>query len=76
MLARSEAQALANVYQKTVAFRIEQALRACAQVGIVGMVFTWTTNDDTAVLNQVKTDLQSAGWTVVLDLPNKTATIS
>lgn len=76
MLSKSEATALVTSYQTGLRDRIDALLRAMAQQGIIGCTFTYTANDAPAKATPIKTELEGLGWTVVVDAPNKTVTIS
>lgn len=75
-LTKSEAQAIAQTYVTSVAARVYKYLRDRAKSGFVGGVFTYTAQDNTNELLAVRNKLRDAGWTVVVDTNEMTATIS
>jgi hypothetical protein len=76
MISKTDATVIATAYQNTLRDRVLQFLRARALAGFVGGVFTYTTADSTPVALQVRTDLIAAGWSVAVDQPSMTVTIS
>jgi hypothetical protein len=75
-MTKSEAQDVANSFVQTLRDRVDIFLRNQARAGIVGGQFVYTANDSGPRAIAVKTELEAGGWTVVVDAPNKTVTIS
>lgn len=76
MMSRNEATAIANVFKNTLRDRAQDFLRGRAQAGFVGGVFGISASDTGPIAAAVKAELEGLGWTVVVDLPNFTATIT
>jgi hypothetical protein len=76
VLSKSEAQSLVTSYQTGLRDRIDSLLRSMASQGVVGCIFTYTSNDAPAKATPIKAELESLGWTVTIDAPNKTVTIA
>lgn len=76
MITKTQAQATVVAFQNSILHRLNAFLTAQAKSGIVGGQFHYGTQEDNTKLQEARTILQAAGWTVVVDAPNRTATIS
>lgn len=76
LMSKAEATALALQFQNTVRQRVASFLDSRARQGLVGGVFSYTSEDSVPVLQAVRTALEALGWTVVVDTGARTATIS
>lgn len=76
MISKAEANALIIQYQTGLRDRIDSLLRSMASTGQLGATFTYTALDAPAKATPIKAELEALGWTVVIDAPNKTVTIS
>lgn len=76
MITRTQAAAIANAFVAAERDRAIQWLTNRAQGGDIGGTYTVPGQVPMGNLAPVKTELEGAGWTVVVDAPNRTVTIS